>query len=358
MWPYFLLFLVPAVLAWPITRPLAIADPWLRWPSQWRNVFLLLVLMIGLRHEVGGDWLTYIDHIDRVRGLPLSEALKSGDPAYALLNLLATQLGGGAYFVNTVCAFIFAWGLVVYCRSMPLPWLALVVAVPYLVMVVAMGYTRQGVAIGLAMLGLVALDKGRVLNFVLWVALAATFHKSAVILIPLAIFHKTSRAWLEWVIVVGASVLLYGLLLRDSVETLKAGYLEAQYQSSGAAIRVVMNALPAAIFLKWRNRFYLSPAQRTFWTWMSLGALAFVVLLVISPSSTAVDRVALYWIPLQLFVWSHLPVALGQPGKASRRWVQRIVIYSAAVQLVWLFFAQTAFAWLPYQFYPWVAVFG
>ena len=33
---------------------------------------------------------------------------------------------------------------------MPLPWLALAVAVPYLVVVVAMGYTRQGVAIGFA----------------------------------------------------------------------------------------------------------------------------------------------------------------------------------------------------------------
>jgi len=29
-----------------------------------------------------------------------------------------------------------------------------------------------------------------------------------------------------------------------------------------------------------------------------------------------------------------------------------VVLYSAAVQFIWLNFAVTAFAWLPYQLYP------
>jgi EpsG family len=361
MWPYGVLLLLPAMFAWSGVRLPPIADPWVRWRTPWWGMYVLLVLMVGLRHEVGGDWLTYIDHIDTVKDMPFFEALTVGDSAYSLLNWLATHAGGGVYFVNTVCAGLFAWGLVVYCRSMPMPWLALVVAAPYLVMVVAMGYTRQGVAIGMAMLGLVALSGGRVLSFAMWIAVAAFFHKSAVILIPLAIFYSTVRSWFRWVILAGASLLLfallYWLLLQDSVENLRSGYLEAEYQSSGALIRVVMNALPAAIFLIFRNRFDLPPEQRKFWIWMSLGALGFLVMLVVSPSSTAVDRMALYWIPLQLFVWSHLPGALGQRGRASQLWVQYIVLYSVAVQLVWLFFAQTAFAWLPYQFYPWVVLF-
>ena len=75
-----------------------------------------------------------------------------------MLNWLAARTELGPYFVNTVCAALFAWGLVVFCRAQPRPWLALVVAVPYLVTVVAMGYTRQGTAIGLAMLALPAGD--------------------------------------------------------------------------------------------------------------------------------------------------------------------------------------------------------
>jgi hypothetical protein len=226
--------------------------------------------------------------------------------------------------------------------------------VPYLVTVVAMGYTRQGVAIGLAMLALVALADRKILRFVVFMALAATFHKSAVILMPLAVLAGTRhRAWTAlWVGL--ASLLFYVLLLQDAVEALTTNYVGAQYDSGGAAIRVAMNAVPAVLFLWFRQRFVMAATDRTFWTWMALGALAFIGLLVVSPSSTAVDRVALYWIPLQLFVLSRLPDAMTRQREQNIIWIRLVVAYSAAVLFVWLFFATHAFAWLPYQFYPWV----
>lgn len=354
MLPYWILFLLPAWLA--ITRLRPVQGRATRWSGYWWVAFVLLVVMIGLRHQVGGDWFTYIEHIRQASYDSLRQAVTQGDPAYSLLNWLAARAGLGPYFVNTVCAVFFAWGLVVFCRAQPRPWLALVVAVPYLVTVVAMGYTRQGTAIGLAMLGLVALSDRKILRFAVFVALAATFHKSAVILMPLAVLADARhRLWTAlWIGV--SSLLFYGLLLQDSVELLTVNYLGAQYDSSGAAIRVAMNALPAVLFLWFRRRFAMLPADRTFWSWMSLGALAFVVLLVLSPSSTAVDRVALYWIPLQLFVLSRLPNAMGQRDGKNPLWVRVVVGYSAAVLLVWLLFATHAFAWLPYQFYPWVVL--
>lgn len=356
MIPYWLLFLLPAWLA--VSQLRAEKRHSAQWTNAWIAIFVLLTLMVGFRFQVGGDWFTYLHHIDMVTGISLQDALTQGDPAYSLLNWLAAETGLWIYFTNTVCAALFTWGLLVFCRAQPRPWLALVVAIPYLVTVVAMGYTRQGTAIGLAMLGLVALSERNTLRFVVFVVLAATFHKSAVILMPLAILAGTKRRiWtLAWVCV--ASVLFYGLMLENSVETLKSGYLEAQYQSQGAAIRVAMNVVPAALFLWYRGRFEMPQADRTFWTWMSFAALGFVILLLVSPSSTAVDRVALYWIPLQLFVLSRLPNAIGNPKGENKEWVYAVVAYSAAVLFVWLFFAQTAFAWLPYQFYPFVWLFN
>jgi len=326
------------------------------WPLLWRAMFVLLVLAIGLRHEVGGDWGNYLEHILDASDKTFYEAISviEGDVAYDVLNWLAAQTDLGPYFVNTVCAVVFTWGLVEFCRNQPRPWLALVVAMPYLVTVVAMGYTRQGVAIGLAMLALVALSEEKLLRFFVLVALAATFHKSAVILMPLAVLAGTrNRVWRAiWVGL--SSLVLYGLLLQASVENLRVGYIEVEYESSGAGIRVAMNAVPAFLFLVFRRRFVLAPTERAFWTWMALGAIAFVGLLWISPSSTAVDRVALYWIPLQLFVLSRLPNALGPANGRNDLWVCLIVAYSASVLFVWLFFATHAYAWLPYQFYPWV----
>jgi len=298
---------------------------------------------------VGGDWFAYISNME------ISDLFtESGDPANKLLFWLGINVGGGIYLVNLICAAFFSWGLLGFCREQPRPWLALTVAVPYLITVVAMGYTRQGVAIGLVMMGLVALGKGRTFQFMLWIALATTFHKSAVILIPLVALANTKRRvfTLLWVGVTG--IALFALLLRESLDLLISGYIGDEYNSSGAAIRIAMNAVPAVLFLIFRKRFQLTPELRSFWTWMALSGLLLVLALKISPSSTAVDRVALYWIPLQLFVLSHIPDILGRHNRKNALWVSAIVSYSAAILFVWLFFGENSKSWLPYQFYPWV----
>ena len=356
MWPYWFLFLVPAFQAVVNLRPVALPLPVARWSASWCIVFILLVLIIGLRHEVGGDWANYLANIELNKTLTLVEAISElrADPADILLSWVAVQSGYSVYLVNSVYAILFSWGLLTFCRKQPRPWLALTVAVPYLITVVAMGYSRQGVAIGMVMLSLVALENKSVPKFLLWIALASTFHKSAVILVPLVVLAGTRRRLLTLFCAGVTGVLLFGLLLQEYVDNLVAGYITDQYESAGAAIRISMNALPAMIFLVRCNRFQLQPAQLKFWTWMAWSALAFVILLYISPSSTAVDRVALYWIPLQLFVWSRVPDAMGRSGKTNAGWVYAVVSYSVAVHFVWLFFAVHSVYWLPYQFYPWV----
>lgn len=356
MWPYWLLFFVPAYQAASRLRQVTSPADQNRWPGAWRAIFILLTLMMGLRHEVGGDWYAYLATMDVITSLTLADAVVGAraDPADRILNWVAGQSGSGIYLINSVYAVLFTCGLLSFCRNQPRPWLSLTVSVPYLITVVAMGYSRQGVAIGLAMLGLVALENGRALKFVLWIALAAMFHKSAVILVPLAVLAGTRyRLWtLLWL---GLTVaLLFGLLLQEYVDTQVLNYIDAEVESTGAAVRITMNALPATLFLMFRERFQLSQIQRTFWTWMALGAVAFVGLLYVSPSSTAVDRVALYWIPVQLFVWSRVPDALGRPGGRNAGLVYGVVGYSATVHFVWLFFATHRGAWLPYKFYPWV----
>jgi hypothetical protein len=351
MFVYWLIFLLMAWFA--VTRLRPVQSHSARWSGSWHAVFWLLVLVIGLRHEVGGDWGSYLLALEEITNEPLQKVLSNGDLAYNLLNWLAAETELGIYFVNTVCSALFAWGLLAFCRAQPRPWLALVVAVPYLVIVVAMGYTRQGVAIGLAMLGLVALNQGQLYKFTCWLILAALFHKSALIVLPVAAFSGRKK-WGALLGVLLVGVLMFMLLLAEHVDFLLAGYIIDEYASSGAGIRVAMNALPAALFLIFRNRFDLTPSQKSFWVWMSLGGLTLILLLAVSPSSTAVDRMALYWIPLQLFVWSRLPQAMGQRAGTQRQWAAMVLVYSFAVQFVWLFYADHNYAWLPYQFYPWV----
>jgi hypothetical protein len=353
-----MLFIVPAY--WAISRLKPREEKDLlrqreRWTYVWKGVFFLLVLMIGFRHEVGGDWETYLLMMESYSNTSVNTSnFGFQDPAFVLFNQLAVKSDLGIYFVNILSAIFFSWGLLVFCRAQPRPWLALAVAVPYLITVVAMGYTRQGVAIGIAMVAMTALSQGGIFRFVLWIALAATFHKSAIILLPMAVLANSKRRIFTLLWVGLTSIILFALMVQEALSFLMGGYIEDAMQSSGAGIRIAMNAVPAALFLLFRKRFQLSAEQRSFWSWMAWSALLLVVLLIVSPSSTAVDRIALYWIPLQLFVLSRLPNALGKRDGKNFLWVLAVLAYSAAVHFVWLFYADTAFAWLPYQFYPWV----
>lgn len=261
-------------------------------------------------------------------------------------------MGREKYLLNTLGATIFSFGLMAFCRAMPQPALALVVAIPYLVIVVAMGYTRQSMALGLAMLGMLALQRGRLTWFILWVLLGATFHKSAVLLLPIAALASAkNRIWTALWAICGTA-LGYTVLLEDAVEHLITNYVDAQYQSSGAFIRLSMNAVPAVVLLKWRYNFFPDYNERMLWTWMAVISIGLLIVFFLSPASTAVDRVALYMLPIQLAVLSRVPGVFGGATARVEFWTVVVLVYSAAVQFVWLNFAVHSKYWLPYRFYP------
>ena len=134
---------------------------------------------------MGGDWGNYINYVESAMDKSLADMFLTSEPGYNLLNWLGANLFGGVYLVNTICGLIFSFCLLTFCRSQPRPWLALTLAFPYLVTVVAMGYSRQGVAIGLEMLALLSLQRDRLVPYLVLIAFAATFHRTALVLLVL-----------------------------------------------------------------------------------------------------------------------------------------------------------------------------
>lgn len=344
MWPYWLMFLVPA---WAVLTPgrLKTSQAWV----PWAFVFVLFTLMMGLRHEVGGDWFNYLPLFRDTANRDFAEVLSQSDPGYYGLNWIIAWLDGSIYYVNLVCAAILMWGTVVFCRKQPNPWLALLAAVPYMLIVVGMGYTRQAVVLGFALLGLAALGDGRTRVFLLWIAIGATFHKSAVLLLPIAALAASRNRVLTGAIVGATTLLLYYLLLADASEQLWENYVEASYESEGGLIRVAMNAVPAALLVLYRKHLVPDRQERLLWLWMA--AFAFACLPLVPLASTAVDRVALYLIPIQLFVFARIP-RLATTTQVRTPVVLAVVGYYAAVLFVWLNYATHAEYWLPYQFMP------
>lgn len=349
---YWFLFLTPALIALGSAKPHYLPSKSALKGPLWSLLLISLTLVIGLRHEVGGDWASYLPYIDDARWATPGETIFKSDPGYALLNWVGANWGGGIYLVNTVCGLLFSLGLITFCRQLPRPWLALAVAMPYLVLVVAMGYSRQGVALGIALYGLALLQKGQLWRFVLAVVLAGLFHKSAVVLILIALASQTKTKILTAIAVTGIAIGLYVFLLAEALETLKVVYVAAETQSSGAGVRVAMNALPGFIFLFFNKFFVLSYQQYRLWTYMAWISLGFIGLFFVVPSSTAVDRIALYLIPLQLFIWSHFPDVIGRSGRRNLWGVLIVLGFYASALFVWLNFADHRSGWIPYKFLP------
>lgn len=349
MFPYWLLFFVCAIGAFLYRHrsdsggqrtPLLVAAG------------LFISLMVGLRFEVGGDWFAYVHIFERLHYVSLGSALSMSDPGYAAVNWIVQELGFDIWLVNLICASIFTWGLMHFVSRQPNPWLAIAVAVPYLIVVVAMGYTRQAVAIGFIMAALGSVRELSVVRFSLLILLAATFHKTAIVMLPLMALSQTRNKIIRVGLFAVLFLILFQLFVSSELDRLMQNYVKDQYLSQGAAIRISMNLAAAVTFLILRKRFKLSPADDKLWLNFVFASMVLLGLFILTPSSTVVDRLALYIIPLQLFVFSRAPTALGIGGRSSGQITLAVIAYSALVLFIWLNYATHAEDWIPYKMYP------
>jgi uncharacterized protein (DUF983 family) len=311
---------------------------------------LFITLAIGLRHGVGGDWLNYVIIYYDVIGVGFNDlfAAVRDDPLYNIINWFAANNNLGLHFVNVVCAFFFALGLTIFCQNLPRPWLGLTIAVPYLVIVVSMGYTRQAMALGLAFFGLVALARQRVLLFTFFIILAILAHKSAILLLPIAGLAATKNRLFIIFYFLAIGLIGYFLFIEASIEYYIEGYINQDYQSQGALIRLTMNEIPSFLFLMFFSKFNLPQREVRLWFWISLFSIFLFLLFPIFPSSSALDRIALYLLPVQIAVFAYFADDFARsPEMAS---LVRILIigYYAAVQFIWLNFAANSSSWVPY----------
>ncbi|QNN65714.1 EpsG family protein [Sphingomonas rhizophila] len=345
-WTLFALFAVGAIRQAPMELQF-------RRPGLGLKLALLAVaLLIGLRYRVGGDWRSYVDFLTKVEFRPLGDVVALSDPGYSVINWLVASAGLEIWAVNLLCGLIFVWGMWRLVRLQPEPWLCVLVAVPYIIIVVAMGYTRQAVALGLLMAALASFQQKRIGQFALLVVIAVTFHRSAIVVLPIGLLSITRNRILIGVMLLALAASLYSVFVASEVDRLVRNYVTNPYASQGAAIRVGMSLPPALLFLVFRDRFGFDRDARKLWTNLAITSILTAFVLALTSASTAVDRLALYLLPLQMVMLCRLPLAFAKGDRDAQLIRAGVVIYLASVQFVWLNYAAYAHYWVPYQFYP------
>lgn len=312
---------------------------------------VILTLFIGLRYDVGADWSGYLLIFDYTEHWSLNRILEEqGDPGFYSLMWLSHELGYEIWALNLVCAIIFVIGLVAFSRRTSNPWLSIAIAFPYLIIVVAMSGVRQATAIGFYFLALNAFSDRRLAIAALWMLLASQFHASAIVMLGVAALSFTQDRFKSALVLVLTITVGY-FALQSSFEVYADRYAK-DIQSAGTIYRLIMNLLPALIFLKYRKHFNLQDHEEKFWrhiSWLSI--LSFPLLFVI-PSSTALDRFSLYFIPLQCFVLASSSLIFTSRRNQAPLVTAGVLSYLGAAMFVFLNFSANADQWNNYQFYP------
>ncbi len=310
-----------------------------------------LTIIIGFRDEVGGDWWNYLYIFTVIKHGDLAHAVSFAEPGYAFANWIGAQAGWGIWFPNVICAAIFSWGLIRFSREQPNVWLAVSVAV-YVIILVGMGYTRQSAALGFVMIAITHYGRGAILRMAAFLVLATLFHTSAIMMAAVLGIASSTRGPLTLVIIfILAAVLgyqFYGNLL-----VLVSRYSTEVFTASGAAARLLLNVLPAIIFLTWPRRLARTAAELKLWSIVSAMAILSVFLLLFVNSSTIADRLGLYLVPLQMFVWPRVPVAFGRKQRQNFMMIAGILAYSLTINVGWFTIGAWAHAWVPYRNYLW-----
>jgi hypothetical protein len=317
----------------------------------WILVIIFGTLFIGLRYEVGGDWLNYVNSYDKLSVIPIQEwfNLSRFDPGYLAIVLLCSTFDTGIIGVNIFCGLIVMSCLVFFARQQPLPWITIVAAIPFFIIGINMGTVRQGLALSIILVALTYVDKN-VFRYCMWILFAMTFHKSAFLMLGLAFFKIRNKKALFGLIALIAILGLVGSQL-DAVQILILAYvLDPDYQSDGALVRVLISLLPfiGALF------FYkkLMSEYPDYWAYLLIGIAAFILVYMSFSLSTLVDRLAYYTIPLQLALWPRIIAAQDQPLMRAYFTISFIFGYFLMLY-VWLAYANHSWAWLPYQiFWP------
>lgn len=335
---YFAMLLIPFIASFSGQKADSNRDFWLA------LYFVMLLLFVGLRDQVGPDWQAYEWNYQRAEMLPWGDIVHQREPGFFFLEKVSSLLGWDIHGVNFLCALLFLSGIFMYARQTVNPWLAITMVVPYLIFIVGMSGIRQSAAIGLMFLMLASWPKTGLLFKVSLILTAMSIHSSAILLFTFLVV-RNDRYLLLRLLVAGVIALISASAITESAAFARYSqtYIEKDVESTGALVQVALSTFPALIFLifrkKIRSRSGLSQQ-------VELGVLMAVMALLLVPlSTTGVSRAALYLSFVQMWVYPAFVYA-----NANRTFATFAAgMISIAVFFIYFLFGTHAFGYLPYQ---------
>ncbi|WGZ96181.1 MAG: EpsG family protein [Candidatus Thiothrix putei] len=346
---YYLLFIIPALIF--IGKPNIITKK----HADYLFFSIIAIFLIGYRSGTGGDWGNYFHQFKKIGENTLFQYIfdntkNSHEFAFDTLFWLGYNYAD-FYLVMTVFAAFSFYALYYFAKNQPYFWLTVAIAVPFFVVIMVMGYTRQGLALSVLMIAIGYLAKGKPIYYLLGVIIATGFHNSAIVFSVLAIpsFFKMNKYRSIGLMIIFPAALIGSSFVEEYFSTkvqnyiVEAGYKGSYMSSSGAFIRILINAAAGSAFFLYRKQWQqIFPHDYYIWQLLSIATLASIPLMFLA-SSTSADRMALYLLMVQMAIWPRV-IYMSKPQNRQLLMFGSIAAYGS-ILAIWLNYADNVWMW-------------
>jgi hypothetical protein len=304
-----------------------------------------LWIFLGTRDDVGSDWDSYLTHINTIKGLDFIDALLLGDPGYVFLEWIGINIYGGIYFVNLICSFILIFSIYKLAITLENPWGLILFLLPYCIFVVGMAYTRQATAIGFEILAILSLTRGKLLRFSIYIIIGSLFHKTALILI-LLVLPKNILIKISCLISIILTLIFISSEYLKFYSNLLNNYLFLDYISYGLLPRLSLFVVFFTIFIYLYKYSFIDGTIKYIIRNFYILIVPICIVSIIY-STTIVDRILLYALPINGLIFSEL-YRLSK-NKLCFKIIFYQYIFNMTIFIIWLLYSPYAVKWNDYN---------
>lgn len=292
-----------------------------------------LIVVYGLRYQVGEDWFSYLNVYFRSIMNPFS--FDTWEIGYKYINVLSYYLVDSIWLVILICTSVFIlFTFIPLTRSGLNPYYFFAMVAPYHLVMSGVNFTRQAVALSLFLMAFSYIIEGKKGRFLIFTFLASSFHISAICFLPLY-FADWKKRYLLFSLITPLPILYY-LITSDYQQ-----YIAGESENAGLLLRTIYLLIPsilvAFLYFPSRNKYLISLIElRLFY----VSLLSFPVVMSFSLlSTTMADRFSYYFILINTYIW--LLFSKKIIGNKNYKAISNIVIFltSLVAFILWTLFS-------------------
>ena len=270
------------------------------------------------------------------------------DVFFNLLGYISHYLTNNFYIFNLILSTILVFAINVFAKNLKQHFIALLISFPYIFIVVGMGFVRQGLAFSLILIALNYFFKNKDIYFYIFLILAVLSHKSAGVLFFLPLLRQNTNFFINIIFFIFFGFSLYYLIDHDLKRLIYYYLGKGQYlESLGAIFRNFFGLIPVLIYFIFFKQFNLHINSREKIVYLIFSIILILLFFLSFYASTFADRIAIYFFPFYLFIFSNLAFIF---QKKFRNIINfSILLLFNAYLIFWFNFGQFSHVWTPYK---------